>query len=44
MKEISNRVIVPGAYSVSLGGGQPDGAATVLTGSFAIYGKTELTR
>ena len=42
--EAGNRVIVPGAYSVSIGGGQPDGAATVLTSSFAIDGKTELTR
>jgi beta-glucosidase len=39
-----NRVIVPGEYSVSLGGAQPQDAASVLTGKFNVAGTVELPK
>ncbi len=39
-----NRVIVPGKYSVSLGGAQPQDAASVLTGKFNVTGTAELPK
>ncbi len=39
-----NRVIVPGEYTVSLGGAQPQEAASVQTGKFNVAGKTELPK
>ena len=39
-----NRVIVPGEYTVALGGAQPGEAASVQTGKFQVAGKTELPK
>ncbi len=39
-----NRVIVPGEYAVSLGGAQPQEAASVQTGKFEVTGKAELPK
>jgi beta-glucosidase len=39
-----NRVIVPGEYSVSLGGAQPQDASSVLTGKFNVTGTAELPK
>ena len=39
-----NRVIVPGEYSVSLGGAQPQESASVQIGKFNITGKAELPK
>ena len=39
-----NRVIVPGEYAVSLGGAQPQEAASVETGKFEVTGKAELPK
>ena len=39
-----NRVLVPGEYSVSLGGAQPQDAAWVLTGKFNVTGTAELPK
>lgn len=39
-----NRVIVPGEYTVSLGGAQPQEAASVQTGKFNVNGKAELPK
>lgn len=39
-----NRVILPGEYTVSLGGAQPNDTAAILTGKFIIAGKTELPK
>jgi beta-glucosidase len=39
-----NRVLVPGEYSVSLGGAQPQDAASVLTGKFNVTGTAELPK
>jgi len=39
-----NRVIVPGEYTVSLGGAQPEEAASVQTGKFTVSGKAELPK
>src|SRR5208283_679982 len=39
-----NRVIVPGEYSVSLGGAQPQDAASVLIGKFNVAGTAELPK
>ena len=39
-----NRVIVPGEYSVSLGGAQPRESASVQIGKFNITGKAELAK
>lgn len=39
-----NRVIVPGEYTVSLGGAQPQDAKSVQTGKFSITGKAELPK
>jgi beta-glucosidase len=39
-----NRVIVPGEYTVSLGGAQPQEAASMQTGKFKVAGKTELPK
>ncbi len=39
-----NRVIVPGEYAVSLGGAQPQEAASVQTGKFNVGGKAELAK
>ena len=42
--EQGNRVILPGEYTVSLGGAQPDDSSSVLTGKFTISGKAELPK
>jgi len=42
--EKGNRIILPGEYTVSLGGAQPGGTAAVLTGSFTITGTTGLPK
>ena len=39
-----NRVIAPGEYTVSLGGAQPQEAASVQTGKFNLTGKAELPK
>jgi beta-glucosidase len=39
-----NRVIVPGEYTVSLAGAQPQEAVSVQTGKFKVSGKTELPK
>lgn len=39
-----NRVIVPGEYTVSVGGAQPEEAASVQTGKFSVTGKAELPK
>jgi beta-glucosidase len=39
-----NRAIVPGEYSVSLGGAQPQEAASAQSGKFTITGKAELPK
>jgi beta-glucosidase len=38
------RMILPGDYTVSLGGTQPGDAAPVQTGKFTILGKAELPK
>ncbi|MGA2185974.1 MAG: glycoside hydrolase family 3 C-terminal domain-containing protein [Bryobacteraceae bacterium] len=42
--ERGNRVIVPGEYIVSLGGAQPQDAASVQTGKFNVTGKAVLPK
>jgi beta-glucosidase len=42
--EKGNRVIVPGEYTVSLGGAQPQEAASVETGKFHVADRTELPK
>jgi beta-glucosidase len=42
--EKGNRVIVPGEYTVSLGGAQPQEAASAQTGKFTVIGKAELPK
>jgi len=42
--EKGNRVIVPGEYTVSLGGAQPQEAAAVQTGKFNVTGKVDLPK
>jgi hypothetical protein len=37
-------VILPGDYTVSLAGAQPDDAASVQTGKFTIAGRVELPK
>ena len=39
-----NRVVVPGEYTVSLAGAQPQDAASVQTGKFSIMGKADLPK
>jgi beta-glucosidase len=39
-----NRVIVSGEYTVSLGGAQPQEAASVQTGKFNVAGSAELPK
>ena len=39
-----NRLIVPGEYTVALGGAQPGEAASVQTGKFTVAGKAELPK
>ena len=39
-----NRMIVPGDYTVSLGGAQPQEAASVQTGKFRVEGKAEVPK
>ena len=39
-----NRVIMPGEYTVSLGGAQPQEATSVQIGKFTLTGKAELPR
>jgi beta-glucosidase len=39
-----NRLIIPGDYTVSLGGAQPGDAASVQTGNFAVTGRAELPK
>ena len=42
--EKGNRVIMPGEYTVSLGGAQPQDAVSVQTGKFSVSGKAELPK
>ena len=42
--EKGNRVIVPGEYTVSLAGAQPQDAASVQTGKFTVSGRVELPK
>jgi len=42
--EKGNRVILPGAYTVSVGGGQPAAAASAQTATFTITGKKQLPK
>ena len=42
--EKGNRVIVPGEYTVSLGGAQPQEATSVQIGKFTVTGKVELPK
>jgi beta-glucosidase len=42
--EKGNRVIVPGEYTVSLGGAQPQQATSIQAGRFNITGKAELPK
>jgi beta-glucosidase len=42
--EKGNRVIVPGEYTVSVGGAQPGAGASVVTGKFTIDGRAELPK
>jgi len=42
--EKGNRVIVPGRYTVSLGGAQPQDAASVQAGTFNVTGKAVLPK
>ncbi|MFP5227588.1 MAG: glycoside hydrolase family 3 C-terminal domain-containing protein [Acidobacteriota bacterium] len=42
--EQGNRIILPGQYTVSLGGGQPDSSAPTQTATFTITGKKELPK
>ena len=42
--EKGNRVIVPGEYTVSLGGAQPQEATSVQIGKFNVTGKAELPK
>jgi beta-glucosidase len=42
--EKGNRVIVPGEYTVSLAGAQPQDAASVQTGKFTVTGQAELPK
>ena len=39
-----NRVIVPGEYTVSLAGAQPQEAASIQSGKFSVTGKAELPK
>jgi beta-glucosidase len=39
-----NRVIVPGTYTVSLGGSQPGDGPHVLSGEFNVIGRSELPK
>jgi len=39
-----NRIILPGVYTVSLGGSQPGNDAQVLTGTFTITGQSDLPK
>jgi beta-glucosidase len=39
-----NRVIVPGKYTVSLGGAQSQEASSVQAGRFQVTGKVELPK
>jgi len=42
--EKGNRVILPGEYTVTVGGGQPGEATNVQSGRFTVRGNTELPR
>ena len=42
--EKGNRVIVPGEYTVSLAGAQPQDAASVQTAKFKVSGKADLPK
>ncbi|HEX4007301.1 MAG TPA: glycoside hydrolase family 3 C-terminal domain-containing protein [Acidobacteriaceae bacterium] len=42
--EHGTRVILPGNYSISLGGAQPGDSASILTGEFTIAGQKELPK
>ena len=42
--DTGNRVILPGDYSVSLGGAQPQDSAAVQTGQFKIAGTAKLPK
>jgi beta-glucosidase len=39
-----NRIILPGSYSISLGGSQPGDSASVLNGQFTITGRMDLSK
>ncbi|HTS08920.1 MAG TPA: fibronectin type III-like domain-contianing protein, partial [Candidatus Eisenbacteria bacterium] len=42
--EKGNRVIVPGGYTISLGGAQPQDTTSAVAGKFNVSGKTELPK
>ncbi|MGB8494586.1 MAG: glycoside hydrolase family 3 C-terminal domain-containing protein [Candidatus Acidiferrum sp.] len=42
VNESGDRIIAPGTYSVSIGGGQPGTAAPVVESAFSITGQTQL--
>ncbi len=42
VNETGDRVIAPGSYSLSIGGGQPGTAAPVVEAAFSITGQTQL--
>ena len=42
--EKGNRVILPGEYTVSVGGGQPGASGPTQTATFTITGKKELPK
>ena len=42
--EKGTRVILPGDYTVSIGGTQPDDSTAIVTGKFTITGKAELPK
>jgi beta-glucosidase len=42
VNEAGDRLIAPGSYTVSIGGGQPGTAAPVVESAFSITGQTKL--
>jgi beta-glucosidase len=42
--EKGNRVVLPGEYTISIGGSQPDGSASIQTATFTISGRKELPK
>jgi beta-glucosidase len=41
---MGNRIIVPGEYSISIGGAQPEDSAQVQTASFRVAGTKQLDK